>query len=147
VRTYEPIFLPLQQPHATLTSRNMQTPDRLHSRPLSISYIELLALQTLSIPNSRTHVLQRWRSRAGNSQLQLRPTGWRSSLTTVIPRIPNVLDNKEVFLYACALRQPPRAVRKPPWRTRAKKLPYYRVDSVHGTQTRRLKTQGYQPTG
>jgi hypothetical protein len=44
--------------------------------------------------------------------------------------IPNVLDNKEVFLYACALRQPPRAVRKPPWRTRSKKLPYYRVDSV-----------------
>jgi hypothetical protein len=41
-----------------------------------------------------------------------------------------LIDNKEVFLYACALRQPPRAVRKPLWRTRTKKLPYYRVHSV-----------------
>jgi hypothetical protein len=50
-------------------------------------------------------------------------TGWKQPL-------PNVLDNKEVFLHACAtvafaLRAVADAVR-----TRTEKLPYYRVHSV-----------------
>jgi hypothetical protein len=44
--------------------------------------------------------------------------------------IPSLLDDKAIFLYACALHQPPLAVRNPLWRTRMKKSPYYRVDSV-----------------
>jgi hypothetical protein len=64
------------------------------------------------------------------AQLDSGTSGPPEDRTRLALWIPNVLDNKEVFLYACALRQPPRAVRKPPWRTRAKKLPYYRVDSV-----------------
>jgi 3-oxoacyl-[acyl-carrier-protein] synthase III len=45
--------------------------------------------------------------------------------------IPNLLDNKEVFLHACAtvafaLRAVADAVR-----TRTEKLPYYRVHSVY----------------
>jgi hypothetical protein len=47
-----------------------------------------------------------------------------------VVKLPNVLDNKEVFLHACAtvafaLRAVADAVR-----TRTEKLPYYRVHSV-----------------
>jgi hypothetical protein len=42
--------------------------------------------------------------------------------------LPSLLDDKAIFLYACTLRQPPRAVRKPLWRTHMKKSPCYRVD-------------------
>jgi hypothetical protein len=83
----------------------------------------------ISFP-SDTHVRYSdvWTSISGTGHIDMTPEP--NNGTSTMSRVPNVLDNKEVFLYACALRQPPRAVRKPPWRTRAKKLPYYRVDSV-----------------
>jgi hypothetical protein len=73
----------------------MQTPDHLHSRPISITR------------QSRT-----------------------SERELLVWSIPNLLDNKEVFLHACAtvafaLRAVADAVR-----TRTEKLPHYRVHSV-----------------
>jgi hypothetical protein len=53
---------------------------------------------------------------------------------TVAVYLPNLLDNKEVFLHACAtvafaLRAVADAVR-----TRTEKLPYYRVHSVYSSR-------------
>jgi hypothetical protein len=63
-------------------------------------------------------------------QLAHRGTGLRQDPGNINTIIPNLLDNKEVFLHACAtvafaLRAVADAVR-----TRTEKLPYYRVHSV-----------------